>query len=93
MGAGELLFPAGFIAHLVLRTFENTTSCNQSSSPFGSVVSRMHFPSEEELEYLEATREVSSILVLIKDDNKSSKKYLSTPREEISYVHTKNIFL
>ena len=53
----------------------------------------MHFPSEEELEYSEATREVSSILVLIKDDNKSSKKYLSTPREEISYVHTKNIFL
>ena len=53
----------------------------------------MHFPSEEELEYSEATREVSSVLVLIKDDNKSSKKYLSTPREEISYVPTKNIFL
>ena len=56
-------------------------------------MSRMHFPSEEELEYLEATREVSSDLVLIKDDNKSSKKYLSTPREEISYVPTKNTFL
>ena len=55
-------------------------------------MSRMHFPSEEELEYSEATREVSSVLVLIKDDNKSSKKYLSTPREEISYVPTKNIF-
>ena len=44
-------------------------------------------------EYSEATREVSSVLVLIKDDNKSSKKYLSTPREEISYVPTKNIFV
>ena len=43
-------------------------------------MSRMHFPSEEELEFSEATREVSSVLVLIKDDNKSSKKYLSTPR-------------
>ena len=44
------------------------------------------------LEYSEATREVSSVLVLIKYDNKSSKKYLSTAREEISYVPTKNIF-
>ena len=49
-------------------------------------MSRMHFPSEEELEFSEATREVSSVLVLIKGENKSSKKYLSTPREEISYV-------
>ena len=56
-------------------------------------MSRMHFPSEEELKYSEATREVSSVLVLIKDDNKSSKKYMSTPREEISYVPTKNNFL
>ena len=56
-------------------------------------MSRMHFPSEEELEFSEATREVSSVLVLIKGENKSSKKYLSTPREEISYVPTKNIFL
>ena len=56
-------------------------------------MSRTLFPSEEELEYSEATREVSSVLVLIKDDNKSSKKYLSTSREEISYVPTKNIFL
>ena len=85
----EFFFPAGFIAHPVLCIFENITSCNISALWIVRVKNELS--EREEHEHSEATRELSSVLVLIKDD-KSSKKYLSTPRKEISYVPTKIIF-